>query len=166
VSVVKTTPSRGSHLPVLMKLLAETTGPVLEMGCRMYSTPYLHWACFATQRPLVTIEGSPEWWAWAKQYESPWHQVICAENWDQVDLSRAWSIAFVDHSPNERRWQDILRLTHAEYVVAHDAENSQGGKYQYARVHGAFRYRTKYTQAPGPFTAIFSNVHDVRGLVI
>ena len=161
----KLTPSRGSHLPVLITLLADTTGPVLELGCGAFSSPFLHWACFG-KRPLVTVEGSPEWWPWIQRYQAPWHTIICTEDWERVDLSRVWSVAFVDHSPNERRYLDILRLTHAEYVVAHDAENSQGGKYQYAKVHPSFKYRTKYTAAPGPFTAVFSNLHDVRGLVI
>jgi hypothetical protein len=101
-----------------------------------------------------------------KQFQTDWHEIWCIDNWEKVDLSRPWSVAFVDHSPNERRWQEIAKLTHAEYVVAHDAENSQSGKYQYHRIHPLFKYRTKYSNVVGPFTGIYSNVNDVRGLVI
>lgn len=159
--------NRGSHLPVLAHLLAITTGPVLELGCGMYSTPFLHWLCHPRRRRLVTVESAPDYYAYARRFETAHHEVWCVTDWDTVDLSGPWSVAFVDHSPSEKRWQSVLRLASvSDYVAAHDAENSQAHKYQYARAHGAYRWRWKYTDTTGPFTAVFSNQHDLRGLTI
>ena len=36
----------GTHLPVLMDIVSKTDGPILEIGTGVFSTPYLHWACF------------------------------------------------------------------------------------------------------------------------
>lgn len=161
-----TSPAYGSHLPVLMHLVPKTKGPIVELGCGFYSTVYLHWACHPTRRRLVTIETDPTWFAFAKAFEKPWHEVWCLEDWDAADLSCAWSIALVDHAPAERRWKDLVRLAHAEYVVAHDAENDKAGLYQYHRAYHAYKHRTKYSDVQAAYTAIFSNVHDVRSLVL
>ena len=48
----KTTKDWSSHLPVLIKLMAMTSGDVLEVGTGIYSTPFLHWACFSQGRNL------------------------------------------------------------------------------------------------------------------
>jgi hypothetical protein len=164
---MKTGPNRGSHLPVLIELFSKTTGSILELGCGMYSTPYLHWACHSTRRRLVTFESDPQWFPFLKQFESEFHLIYCIDDWDTIDISEPWSIAFVDHSPNQHRWKEIVKLQHADFVVAHDAENSANHKYGYSRIHKLFLYRYKYTDTfNAPFTAVFSNVYDVRKLKI
>jgi len=160
----KNLPHRGSHLPVLMKLVPMTSGPILELGCGVYSTIYLHWACYPTKRRLVTYEDNPEFYRFAKQFSSDYHKVHCIKNWDEVDPKEQWGIAFVDHGKNIRRWMDISRLTHADYVVAHDAENSSNHVYRYTKIHNLFKYRYKYNKAH-PYTAIFSNKHDLSELL-
>lgn len=162
----KTWVGYGSHLPVLMRLLEYTTGPVAELGCGMHSTPFLHWACKG-KRPLVTFESDPVWVPFAREFEREGHAVVAVSDWDAVDLSRHWSVALVDHVPNERRWKELIALAHAEYVVAHDAENSAERKYHYSRAHRTFKYRTKVVTDGGcPYTSVLSNLHDVRGLVV
>lgn len=160
---MRTKPSRGSHLPVLMKLFSMTKGPILELGSGMYSTPYLHWACYPTKRRLVTYEDHLDWIGFAKQFENDYHKVHLVENWSNLILTDPWSIAFVDHDPMDRhfRVEEVKLLTHAEYVVCHDAENQNDRKYKYSTAHDLFKYRTKYSEGGLPYTAIFSNKHDL-----
>lgn len=157
-------PRRGSHLPVLMTLVQQTTGPILELGAGVYSTTYLHWACYHTKRRLVTYEDNPQFHSWTRQFASDYHEVRCIRSWDELDPSGPWAIAFVDHGQEGHRYRDIARLTHAEYVVAHDAENGNNHRYHYHRIYRLFRSRFKYGLA-SPHTAVFSNLHDVSALM-
>lgn len=152
-------PHRGSFLPVLMKLIATTHGSILELGCGLYSTNPLHWACVPTKRRLVTVESNPEYFDFLKRYKSDFHQIHCCD-YDDVDYSEPWSIAFVDNSPSGRRIEDIKRLTHAQFVVAHDSENLNEKRYHYSRIFRLFKHRWKYS-VTWPATSIFSNYHDL-----
>jgi hypothetical protein len=153
----KNHPYRGSHLPVLFKFLSITTGPVLELGGGMYSTPFLHWQCYHTKRRLVTYDDNRAYADYLLQFADPnFHQVIIADSYDSLDLSEPWSIAFVDNSPDVRRAQDIVRLAHADYVIAHDADDWHEKKYQYQTILPLFRFRWRYTSAI-PSTLVLSN---------
>ena len=77
-----------------MKILQMTQGPVLELGCGLYSTTYLHWICFPTKRPLVTYENNPEYFEFLKEHETDFHKVHCIAHWDDIDISQPWSVAF------------------------------------------------------------------------
>jgi len=155
--------SRGSYLPVLTTLVAQTTGPILELGCGFCSTPYLHWACFPSRRRLVTYENSPQWCDFAESWRDKFHDIHCVTDWDTADLSEPWTIAFVDHTPHHRRELEIRRLVHAEYVVVHDTENNNDSKYHISRVHPLYKYRWKYNKAY-PYTSVFSNYHPLDEL--
>ena len=152
-------PFRGSHLPVLMKLVQSTTGPIAELGCGTYSTQYLHWACFPTKRPLVTFENQSEYYDYLNQFARDWHQVRCIPNWTDVDLSAPWTIAFVDENPGPRCLV-LAKLTHAEYVVAHDTERAGERAHNFTSIFPLFKYRWQYTEAT-PYTTVFSNFHDL-----
>lgn len=152
---------RGSHLPVLIALFQDTTGPVLELGMGFCSTPFLHWGCFPTKRRLVSYENSVHYYDFARAWEADFHEVHCIEDWDKVDLTEPWSLAFVDHQPNPHRVEELKRLTHAEFVVIHDTENSSNGHYGFNEIRHLFRYRWKYTDT-FPYTSIWSNKHDIR----
>ena len=152
-------------MPVLMKLVGVTSGPILELGCGMYSTTYLHWACYPSKRPITTCESKDDWIGFARQFETDFHKIIHVANWDLLDLSSPWSIAFVDHAPDERRIEEIMKLTHADYVVAHDAESRREHKYNYRRARPLFKYRTTYDGAR-PHTAVFSNKYDLTSFTI
>ena len=155
---------RGSHLPLLIKLMSITSGSVLELGCGMYSTSYLHWECFRTKRRLVTYEHNPDYFKFLKQCKGEYHEVNCINDWDSIDLSEPWSIAFVDHEPSERREHEIRKITHADYVVAHDTQNSDARKYGYHNILKLFKNRHKYNFIL-PHTTVFSNKFDVMDLV-
>ena len=163
----KSNPHRGSHLPVLMKLFSLTSGPIAELGCGMYSTPYLHWACYPTRRPLTTFESQPAWFPFADQFQHDQHRIVHVADWNSTPLTQPWAIALVDHDnlDGRQRCEEVARLTHAEYVVCHDAENVSDHKYGYTRIHGLFRWRWKYTGTKR-HTLLLSNVHDLTEFTI
>lgn len=152
-------------MPVLMKITHMTSGPILELGSGMYSTCYLHWACYPMKRKLVTYESKAEWFDFAKQFSTDFHSVHFVENWDVPDLSEPWSMAFVDHAPDERRLEEIKRLLHAEYIVVHDTENRSDRKYKFSSILKLFKYRYKYSDAY-PHTSVFSNKHDLANFTV
>lgn len=164
---MKMRPSRGNHLPILMKLFSMTHGTILELGSGMYSTPYLHWACYPTKRRLVTYEDHPKWIDFARMFVADFHTVHFVSDWNSADLSESWSIVLVDHDPisGRKRAEDVKRITHADYVVCHDSENGRDHVYRYSTILRLFRYRWKYTDAGYPYTTVFSNKYPVEKIV-
>ena len=164
---------RGSHLPILTKLFYNTTGPILELGCGLFSTVFLFWASLETQRRLVTMESEQKYYDWLTDFKNPrnkcsadFHSIHKVDDWDNTDFSENWSIAFVDHSPDSRRAKDISRLVHAQYVVVHDAEPGEDAKRIHngyapiSSVYPLFKYHYLYTGA-SPNTLILSNYHKL-----
>lgn len=169
MSRLRFAPNRGSHLPILMKAVSLTTGPILELGCGLYSTTPLHWACFVPKRKLVTYENNPSYFDFLKAYETPWHEVHCVDCWDTIDISGPWSVVLVDHEPcqgdpRHRRCIECERVTHAEYVVVHDTERANENRHHLSHMNSLFKYRFWWRE-PWPNTTIFSNLHDVTGFL-
>ena len=138
---------------------------MLELGCGIYSTTFLHWYCFSTKRKLVSYENNRTWHKYARRFRSDWHDVNYIRNWDMVDLTPQWSVAFVDHAPNDRRIEEIKRLVHADYVVIHDTDGGQHYKYKYRKVERLYKYRYRYSELQ-PATSVWSNKFDVTNLDI
>ena len=162
-------PRRGSYLPVLMKAVELTTGPILELGCGLYSTNPLHWACFVAKRRIVTYENNPAYHKFLKAYQCDFHEVHCIERWADIDISEPWSVAFVDHSPGpeepeDSRWQEAIRLQHAEYVVMHDTETRNESSHRLSKIARRFKYQFAWRDTI-PNTTVYSNVHDVSNFL-
>lgn len=149
----------GSHLPVLMKMMAATTGPVLEMGCGLFSTPFLHWACFDAGRQLVSYDHDPSVCDELATFKTKWHTLQYVDDWARLDLSTPWGLALVDHAPGERREPDMRLLTHADFVVAHDTEDKIAAGYGYPNIMELYHYHYRYEKAR-PNTTVFSNRYD------
>jgi hypothetical protein len=152
-------------MPVLMKIVEMTKGPIFELGCGYVSTPYLHWACYTIKRKLVSFESDPGWYEFSKRFACDFHEVHFVTDWDKIDLSGECAVAFVDHAPNTRRREDVPRLSHAQYVVIHDTENSEQRKYRFGRAIYRYKYRYKYGGAH-PSTSVVSNFHDLSGFTV
>jgi len=165
---------RGSHIPVLLKLLPITNGPILEMGCGIFSTPILYWYCYTNQRRLVTYENNIQFYEWLTQIlknDNSFHERCYVEDWDKIDLNEQWSIAFIDHSPPERREVDVMRLTHADYVVLHDSDSEvivdkstrrYKRRLDIAAMHRKlYKYHYRYDDA-WPNTLVLSNKWDLK----
>jgi len=121
------------------------------------------------------MESEQKFYDWLTDFKNPknrchmdHHKIVKVNDWDKADLSEDWSIAFVDHTPDDRRAVDIARLTHADYVVVHDAEPGEdrkriaAGYAPISSIHHLFRYRYLYTDAQ-PNTLILSNKYDLTG---
>lgn len=158
-------PNWSSHLPILIKVLNISAGPVLEMGTGIYSTPYLHWACFET-RKLVSYENDQKYMRYFRDYQNTWHDLILVENWDQADIEKPWAVAFIDHASGLRRKQDIKRLANfAQYIIVHDTEPEADNDYKYTEIYPLFKYRYDFTLSPA-HTSVLSNFVDLGKLEI
>jgi hypothetical protein len=157
----------GTHLPALMRALAATDDPVLELGMGLFSTPYLHYACLLAGRDLVSYENNA---AWAKffidyGYECDTHTIRVVDDWADADVTpgpgNLWSVALVDHSPDEWRTKHITQLAHcARYVVIHDSNGKHERTYHYSTIYPLFRYRTDWTRE-ARHAAVLSNFVDL-----
>jgi hypothetical protein len=157
-----------SHLPVLIKVISITDGPVLELGIGMFSTPYLHWACYSKKRELVSYENEQGYIARFKSYENDYHKLIFTDNWDNIKIDRPWDMAFIDHEsrPNSRRSIEARRLANfAKYVVLHDTEPSYDKEYKYSEIYPLFKYRYDFKDAL-PNTSVLSNFVDLTNFKI
>lgn len=152
----------GTHLVPLLRAVLLTTGDVLELGLGVCSTPALHALCQLQGRRLVTIENNREWYAIGERYASDFHQVLYVPEWKDAPIERPWSVALVDHSPDERRAVELGRLApHAQYLIAHDANRRYWKQYGYDKAFPAFRQRLIYDR-DDPATAILSNLVDLK----
>ena len=154
-------PKHGSHLPVLIRAVALTDGPVLEMGMGYFSTTFLHWACATTKRQLVSYENQPEFFKFAKGFETDFHEIHCIDNWTRADIERPWDVAFIDHEPARQRIKDIARLAnHAKYVVLHDTAGRYDHYFQYSKIYPLFEWQYNYDYYR-PKSCVLSNFVDL-----
>ncbi len=152
-------PGWASHLPVLIKVLQISEGPVLELGSGPFSTPIMHWLCLEAKRRLVTYENDPEYFEMNKSFSSGQHEVKFIEDWDKIPIeTEHWGVAFVDHKPSERRKIEIARLSKiADYIVVHNTEKQQDSEYGFIKeTYPLFKYCYNY-QRQKPYTSVFSN---------
>ena len=156
-------PAHGSHLPILMRIVNMSTGPILELGMGFYSTNYLHWACYENKRKLVSYDGNKDYFAQNRLFACDYHQVLFAEDWDKIDISGHWGVVLVDHE-TDRRAKEIERLANnADYIVAHDSEGRHDHSYKYSSIYHLFKYKYDYLKAY-PYTVVLSNTKDLRNL--
>ena len=151
-------------MPILTKLIYQTSGDVLELGMGLYSTPLLHWLCFDQGRRLVSFDSQQQYYDINKNFQSDLHEVNLIDDWNKADIVHPWSIAFVDHEPAHRRIEDIKRLAYCSlYVVVHDTEPRDNKFYRYDKIFPLFKYRFDYTKNE-PNTSVFSNYIDLNFL--
>ncbi len=150
----------GSHLPALIKVITKTRGSVLELGMGMFSTPYLHFACYPN-RTLISYTNQKDIYDLLLHFKSEYHEIHFVTNWDQIDISGHWSVALVDHEPAGRRKEEIKRLANsADYIVVHDTNPRLEKKYRYSEIYPFFKFRKDFNREK-PYTAILSNFDDL-----
>lgn len=113
-----------THIPVLAWALANTRGPILELGTGLYSTPLIH--AMAGQRRVLSLESNSKWFELASAFAHGRHQVRrVSETWpdDDAAFDSWWGLVFVDQYPPEARGACIARLRdRADMIVVHDSE--------------------------------------------
>jgi hypothetical protein len=143
-----------------MEAMKRTDGDVLELGPGVFSTPVLHWLCKEQDRFLLTIEIDPKWsWFCRQYYDTPKHQHLQVPDWNQAKwaISKPWDVVLVDHSPSERRVEEIKLLKDlAKYIVIHDADERKDKEYHYSTIYPLFKYRYNFTEVE-PATTVLSN---------
>jgi len=147
-----------THIPVLIKAIQTSDGPVMELGSGLFSTPLMHWLCAEKRRKLVTYESVPEYYEFAKQFRSRNHHIRLIDSWDKIDTQTHWSVVLIDHI-KERRAIDAIRLKDTvDYIILHDS----GGEkvYGYDKVYPHFKhiYHWKFCT---PWTTVVSNFKDL-----
>jgi len=161
--------SEGSHIPVLIKILEISEGPVLELGTGLNSTPVIHWICNdQEQRYIESYESSEMFYLAARNYRCGHHGVHNVETlggWDKIEIeSQHWGMVFIDHAPGKRRNVEMERVANnADYVVVHDTEPRSDWHYHYSNHFDKYKYRFDYTKAY-PHTSIFSNFKNLKKL--
>lgn len=158
-------PDWGSHIPVLIKALEHTSGPVLELGIGISSTPLLHMLCEDQDRLLISYENDPQFVEMFKKYRSRTHEINLIENWNDLKLDDLkWGVAFVDHKPDDRRAIEVEKLAwQADVIVIHDSETDKNDLYHYDKIYNLFRYRFDYTKT-NVHTTVLSNRYDLNQL--
>lgn len=171
----------GTHFPVLASVVANTTGPILELGCGDYSTPMLHALCAPTQRQLASTDVSKEWLTLFVDLERNWHlffyvpayepcdercNILYAPNqdvWNTLLLETVhWSIVLVDHSPGSRRPIEIERLRkNTDIFVVHDTEDD---RYGYEPLLSSFKYKYVYERYH-VLTTVVSDTIDINKFI-
>lgn len=159
--------SYASHLPVIVRVVEATQGPILELGMGLFSTSLLDLLCRESQRPLVSYDNDPVWFKENQNWESGYHQVHLVDNYDQADIEHThWSVALIDHKPARRRITEIKRLTNrADYLIVHDTEAEWDKAFKYSLIYPLFEYRFDYTRCR-PQTTILSNFFDPKKLYL
>lgn len=143
-----------SHMPLLIKLVERTEGPILEIGSGPYSTPILHWLCSFTGRKLVTYENVESYYKFAKQFQSKYHSIRFIKDWDELPVLK-YSIVMIDHEPSERRVVDIERFKDSDYLIVHDTEDKMDYLYGFSKIYHLFKNRYDFTS--GNRTSVLSN---------
>jgi len=149
-----------THLPILMRLVNMTDGPILELGTGVFSTPYLHWVCFEKKRKLVSYEEKLSYFEMVKQYICDYHAIYI--DWNKIDQEH-WSIVLVDHYPPNRK-EAIKRLANsADYIILHDSDDEYDESYKYSEIYPLFKYRYDFDKVL-PRTTVLSNFKDLSNL--
>ena len=154
-----------THLPVLMEAMKRTTGDVLELGPGVFSTPVLHWLCETQKRNLLTIEDNKMWARFCSEYyQTDLHKHLQFDTWDLAKeaISKPWDVALMDHSPLERRVEEIKILApFVKYIVVHDAEDKSEGTSHFSTIKPLFKYYWRF-EGVRPNTAVYSNLVDLK----
>lgn len=155
---VETVKNWTTHMTMLLKVLDNSTGDVLEIGGGPFSTPLLHWMCKLQGRKLVTYENDPTYYQLCRGFQSNLHRVRFIENWDDIKLEH-WGVIFIDHHPDKRRVVDLLKFKdHANYLVMHDTEKEE--KYELKKAYPKFKYIYTWKGCK-PWTSVFSNINKL-----
>lgn len=134
--------SMGSHAGVLAAAMYSATGPVLELGCGVYSTPLIHWLAGAMRLPVITIDADLAWLERMAVYRCDWHRFEhCPRPSQHHLLGMPCGAALVDNDAADRG-PCLRRLHHARLIVVHDTEPVHMDQYDgLTAAMGEYAYR-------------------------
>jgi len=152
----------GTHITPLITAVANTDGPILEMGCGDFSTPILHAICAPTKRFLLSTESNKKWMNLFMDLKNDWHHfqfVPSIDKWADIGRDIHWGVVLVDHAPALQRIVDIKRLrNNTDIFVIHDTEANH--VYKYEPYLSTFKYKYQYKRYKTA-TTLVSDIIDV-----
>ena len=148
----------GSHLPALLACLADTVGPVLEIGVGHFSTPVLHAFCVQADRNLVSVEKDINWFdLFSKKYTSKTHKFD--PDTKVASCYRNWAVVLIDDSPGGENRSNHFScfIQRSAFVVVHDyhKENQEASE---PLLQGINHHATTTYQPP---TLIASRIREI-----
>ena len=150
-------------MPMLIKAVQASEGPILEIGSGLFSTPLLHWLCHEKGRRLITYENNEDYFKFAKGFQSKNHRIRLVKDWEEIENKKRWGVILIDHEPAEQRRADILKFKDsADYIVIHDTERES--RYGLKDVWPHFKYRRDW-KACKPWTTVVSNFKDLSNFL-
>jgi len=157
----ETTEPAATHLVALVRAFDLSEGPVLELGTGYFSTLWLHHLATAFRWHVWSYESKVHWYNRALRYASEYHHIEFCNNWADAPIDIPWGMAFMDHSPAQRRHEDVARLADlAGYIVCHDSQPESDYEFLYSNVFPLFKYRYDFTKIK-PWTVVLSNRFDL-----
>ncbi len=152
-----------THNAMLLKVLLNSKGLVIECGGGIFSTPLLHWVCKMQGRELMTYEQDEPYYNFERQFQSRTHRIRFVKNWDDIKIPEHVGMVFIDHHPPERRMIETERFKDvADFVVIHDSERV-AIEYNRPEVYEMFKYRHDWKDCK-PWTTVLSNRYPLSFL--
>src|SRR5574337_5914 len=140
-------PDWASHIPILIKALETTDGPVLELGMGINSTPLLHILCADQGRFLDSYDTDGRFTDMFSNYKTANHCITLVENWDDWKWNH-YGVALVDQKPAAARAQTVKQIFDTELIVLHDSQDIAEEAYGYEEIYPLFKYRYDYKKFP------------------
>lgn len=132
--------SFGTHKPVLIELVKNTTGNIIECGCGNSSTILIKELIKNTNRILISLESNLEWYNKFKHLENDNHKLFYIDigNEDNENTGKYWTnfiknnnfinglsfdICFIDQSPWTARTYTMNYFKNiCPYLIVHDVD--------------------------------------------
>jgi hypothetical protein len=143
-----------SHIPLLIKVMQNSSGPVLELGAGPGSTPLLYWMCFDMERTFESYDSNQEYVDTLSKFG-----VKYVESFDEVPVKK-YDVVFIDSAPPERRHIDVERFKDSNFIIIHDSQRHLDQYFHYKKIYHLFKYKYKYGKVK-PHTTVLSNVSNL-----
>src|SRR6185312_6075429 len=161
-----------NHRPLLyLALELSGNGDILELGCGEGSTNHLHAYGYEIGRNLISYDYNQDWLDkflhLQEVVKAPTHEFFTTKipqrltnAIEMFTKENKVSVCLVDHSPGERRWEDVRDIANrVDFVVIHDSELAATG-YLLDRIWPLYKYRINLN-SEGACAALVSNTFDV-----
>jgi hypothetical protein len=150
-----------SHIPLLSRIIDVSEGDIMEIGTSDFSTLFLHWMASVFKRNVYSYENDPVRYMKTLKSNSKYHKVFFVHDWDEIPekspTGKLWGVILVDHSPAERRIEEIKKFADkADYVVIHDTEPDRENEYHYSGIWPFYKYIYHFNKI-SPWTSVVSN---------